>query len=161
MAKESIKELVNRMISGFLKDNGLELYNSEFRREGKDWYLRVYIDKVQLQGEEERYVSTEDCELVSRYLSDRLDEEDPISQNYILEVSSPGLDRQLFEPKDYERFTGSVVDVKLYQNQDGRKVFQGILKGLIDDSVIIEEEDGNERSFPLEQVAKTSLAVIF
>ena len=162
MAKESMKELVGRLTADFLADQGLELYNVEFRREGHDWYLRVYIDKLQKEQDgTDVYVSTDDCEKVSRYLSDRLDEEDPIQQNYILEVSSPGMDRQLFEKKDYERFAGRIVDVKLYRNFEGSKEFQGVLLGLRDGCVAIQPEDGAELSFTLEQVAKTSLAVIF
>ena len=119
MAKVRIKELLNDYLTEFLDENGLELYNSEFKKEGKERYLRVYIDKKAaglgsceggIGGE---YVSTEDCEKVSRVLSEYLDRDDPISGNYILEVSSPGLDRRLFEPKDYERFAGDIVDVKL------------------------------------------------
>ena len=126
MAKEHIKELVSKYLKGFLDENDLELYNSEFKKEGKDWYLRVYIDKK--NAEKDEYVGTDDCEKVSRFLSECLDKDDPIPQNYTLEVSSPGIDRQLFQVRDYERFTGDMVDVKLYKSIDGKKEFQGILK---------------------------------
>ena len=130
--------------------------------------MRIYIDKKDFGrkrdvacGTETEYVSTGDCEKVSRFLSECLDRDDPISQNYILEVSSPGLDRQLFKPADYERFEGSVVDVKLYRNHDGRKEFRGILRGLRAGHVEIETDDGEIYRFKVEDVAKTSLAVIF
>jgi ribosome maturation factor RimP len=160
MAKKQIKEIIAEILGDFLRENGLELYNTEFKKEGRDWYLRVFIDKIP-RGEEMEYVGTEDCELVSRYLSDRLDEEDPIEQNYFLEVSSPGLDRQLYEQKDYDRFTGELVDVKLYKSIEDRKEYQGILVGLIEGSVVIRDDDDKEMAFPLDKVAKTSLAVVF
>lgn len=160
MAKTQIKEIIADILRDFLRENGLELYNTEFRKEGKDWYLRVFIDKIP-EGEEMEYVGTEDCELVSRYLSDRLDEKDPIEQNYFLEVSSPGLDRQLFEQKDYDRFAGQLVDVKLYKSIENRKEYQGILVGAAGGNVVIRDDDGKEMAFPLDQVAKTSLAVVF
>lgn len=87
MAKKKIKELVEEISAGFMAENGLEIYNVEFIKEAKDWFLRVYIDKR--EGSEEEYVSTEDCEKVSRFLSEELDRLDPIEQNYYLEVSSP------------------------------------------------------------------------
>ena len=121
MAKEHIKELVSKYLKGFLDENDLELYNSEFKKEGKDWYLRVYIDKK--NAEKDEYVGTDDCEKVSRFLSECLDKDDPIPQNYTLEVSSPGIDRQLFQVRDYERFTGDMVDVKLYKSIEGKKEF--------------------------------------
>lgn len=168
MAKVQIKELLNEYLTDFLEENGLELYNSEFRKEGKNRCLRIHIDKKDFGrkrdvacGTETEYVSTGDCEKVSRFLSECLDRDDPISQNYILEVSSPGLDRQLFKPADYERFEGSVVDVKLYRNHDGRKEFRGILRGLRAGHVEIETDDGEIYRFKVEDVAKTSLAVIF
>ena len=77
MAKKKITEAVGEMLAGFLSEEGYELYNCEFVKEGRDWFLRVYVDRVS-QGE---YISTEDCEKVSRFLSDRLDEEDLIEQN--------------------------------------------------------------------------------
>ncbi len=165
--KERVTELVRDILSGFLGENGLELYHTDFRKEGKDWYLNVFIDIAESVREEnekngtERYVSTDDCELVSGYLSDRLDELDPIEQNYMLSVSSPGMDRELYEQKDFDRFTGELVDVKLYKSRDGMKEVRGVLKGLEDGNIVIEDEDGNERSFERKDVAKTCLAVVF
>ena len=123
MAKKKISELVKELTGDFLLENGLELYHCEFVKEGRDWFLRVYIDK----HDPDSYVSTDDCEMVSRFLSDRLDEEDPIAQNYYLEVSSPGMDRILYEPEHFEKFKGKQVEVKLYKAINGRKVFTGTL----------------------------------
>lgn len=159
MSKIRIKDLVNQILYDFLKENNLELYNTEFLKEGKTWYLRVYIDKIQRSEDEELYVDTEDCEKVSRYLSEKLDEKDPIQENYILEVSSPGIDRQLFEPKDFKRFKGNMVDLKLYSNYEGEKNIQGKLVDLVDDKIIL-DINGKLVEFPRKQVAKTNLSVI-
>ena len=167
MAKKKITEIVEEITADFLGQNELELYNSEFVKEGKDWFLRVYIDKLPKEGadgnvEEEKYVSTDDCESVSRFLSAELDRLDPIEQNYYLEVSSPGLDRALLKEKDFIRFCGHMVDISLYKAIDGKKAYQGTLKGLTDDNkIVITDEKGEEIEFPREQVAKTRLAVIF
>ena len=160
MAKKKITEIIEEITLDFLGENGLELYNSEFVKEGKDWFLRVYIDKVP-QGEEMQYVSTDDCEKVSRFLSAELDRLDPIEQNYYLEVSSPVMDRVLIADKHFERFAGHIVDINLYKAADGRKAYQGELVGRIDGKIIIKDEKGNQIEFPEEQVAKTRLAVIF
>lgn len=165
--KEKITDIVRDVLEGFLSENGLELYHTDFRKEGKDWYLNVFIDiaeEVRLENEkngEVRYVSTDDCELVSDYLSEKLDELDPIEQNYMLSVSSPGMDRELFEQKDFDRFEGELVDVRLYRAEDGQKEIQGTLIGLSDGVIRITDENGNERSFEQKDVAKTCLAVVF
>lgn len=166
MAKKKITEIVEEITADFLGQNGLELYNSEFVKEGKDWFLRVYIDKLPKEGAdgnvEEEYVSTDDCESVSRFLSAELDRLDPIEQNYYLEVSSPGLDRALLKEKDFIRFCGHMVDISLYKAVNGKKAYQGTLKGLTDDNkIVITDEKGEEIEFPREQVAKARLAVIF
>ena len=158
MAKVKVTALIEEITASFLDENGLELYNVEFLKEGRDWFLRVYIDKK--EGQEEEYVSTDDCEKVSRFLSEKLDEEDPIEQNYYLEVSSPGLDRQLLTPYHYERYAGKLVEVKLYKAVDGCKLYEGVLEGLRDGNVVITVDD-KEVMFPMDQVAKTNLAVVF
>lgn len=158
MAKINIKTLVAEVSTGFLAENNLELYNVEFQKEGRDWFLRVYIDKPEgIDG----YISTDDCELVSRFLSEKLDEKDPIEQNYYLEVSSPGMDRALITKDHYRRYAGQFVDVKLYSGINGKKAYHGILKGLEDNILRIEEENGNIAELPFDKVAKTNLTVIF
>ena len=122
--------------------------------------MRVYIDKTQ-EAQEAQYVSTDDCEKVSRFLSAELDRIDPIEQNYYLEVSSPGMDRALLRDKDFVRFAGEIVDISLYKAVDGRKAYQGRLVGIEDGKIILTDEQDNRIEFPREQVAKTKLAVIF
>ena len=157
MAKINIRTLVSEMSADFLAEHNLELYNVEFQKEGKDWFLRVYIDKS--EGTE-GYISTDDCELVSRFLSEKLDEADPIEQNYYLEVSSPGMDRALITEEHYRRYAGQLVDVKLYSGIGGKKTYQGILKGL-NENILTIEENGKTVKLPFDKVAKTNLAVIF
>jgi|GEM_PF-15910 len=154
--KDKIVDLVKQELSGFLEENGMELYHAEFKKEGAEWYLNVYIDVT-----EDRYVSTDDCEKVSEYLSARLDELDPIEQNYVLQVSSPGLDRELYEQKDFDRFAGELVDLRLYRPVDGSKDYTGTLVGLANGQITIKDEEGNELSFDKKDVAKTKLAVVF
>ncbi|MBR5730490.1 MAG: ribosome maturation factor RimP [Firmicutes bacterium] len=143
----------------FGRKNGYELSRCEFVKEAGTWYLRVYVDRLTEDGY--GWMTSDDCEIVSRYLSDRLDEEDPISQNYYLEVSSPGLDRPLISRKDFDRFTGSRVEIKLYEALDGKKHLEGELLGLKDGTVTIKDDDGKEISLPKEKAAKINLAVVF
>lgn len=157
MAKKKITEAVGEMLAGFLSEEGYELYNCEFVKEGRDWFLRVYVDRVS-QGE---YISTEDCEKVSRFLSDRLDEEDLIEQNYYLEVSSPGMDRPLLRPEHYERYAGSEVEIRLYKGKDGTKNIKGMLKGISEDIVTVVDHSDKEWKLQLSEIAKAKLAVIF
>jgi len=157
MAKIRIKELVSKELEEFLAKNGYELYNVEFVKEGRDWFLRVYIDRV---SDSEGGIGTDDCEKVSRYLSARLDELDPIEQNYYLEVSSPGLDRALLKESDYTRYAGRYVDVTLYQALNGKKAYFGKLEGLLDGNLVIIDEKENRIEIPMEKVSKTRLAVV-
>ena len=157
MAKKKITEAVGEMLAGFLSEEGYELYNCEFVKEGRAWFLRVYVDRVS-QGE---YISTEDCEKVSRFLSDRLDEEDLIEQNYYLEVSSPGMDRPLLKRSHYERYIGREVEIRLYKGKDGTKNIQGVLKDITGDDITVEDHDGREWKLQLSEIAKAKLAVIF
>lgn len=160
MAKKKVKDIVAEMLTDFLAENGLELFNVEFVKEGRDRYLRVYIDKPENPDGEDEYVNVEECELVSRFLSDKLDEEDPIAENYMLEVSSPGLDRPLIKEDDYRRYAGRPVEVSLYRSVDGRKQFCADLVGLNDGVVSFIDEKNEKFEIPFEQISKINLAVI-
>ena len=135
-------------------EKGLELVDLEFVKEGVNWYLRVYIDK-------DSGVNIDDCEAVSRALEVKLDEKDPIEQAYILEVSSPGIDRPLKKDADFVKYQGEIIDVKLYKAQDGSKQYQGRLLGLENGVLSIEEENGNVVKFEQKDIASVRLAVIF
>lgn len=156
--KKKISEYIAEWMTELEGPNGYELSRSEFVKEAGTWYLRVYADKLE-NGE---YVSmgSDDCEKISRFLSEKLDEEDPIEQNYYLEVSSPGLDRLLITDKDFERFKGEMIEVKLYKALDGQKEFVG---KLIDhkDGIVTIECDNKEIRLPRDSAAKINLAVIF
>lgn len=157
MAKKKITEIAAEMMSDFLAAEGYELYNIEFVKEGKDWFLRVYVDMASGEG----YIGTEDCEKVSRFLSEKLDEEDPIEQNYYLEVSSPGMDRPLLKREHYERYVGSEVEIRLYKGKDGSKNIQGVLESIEGETVTVTDHDNKKWELELSEIAKANLAVIF
>lgn len=160
MSKKKTTDIITGELSGFLEQEGYELYHLEMVKEAKDWFLRVYIDKKQT-SDEPAYISTDDCEKVSRYLSGRLDELDPIEQNYYLEVSSPGMDRQLITDDHYKRYIGSLVEVKLYKPYQGTKALEATLKAVSEGQLVLADKDGNEIVLPREQVAQTRLAINF
>jgi len=160
MAKKKIKDIIAELLEEILAENGYELYNVEFVKEVKDWFLRVYLDKLPL-GDEEQYISIDDCEKVSRYLSEKMDEIDLIEQNYYLEVSSAGLDRTLLFEKDYTKFAGKEVELTLYKAIEGKKVYSGQLVGLINNNIVVRDVDGKNIELPFEAVAKTKLVVVF
>lgn len=160
MAKKKVKDIVAELLVDFLAENNLELFNVEFIKEGRERFLHVYIDKPERSDGEDDYVDIEECEKVSRFLSDRLDEEDPIPENYMLEVSSPGLDRPLIKEDDYRRYAGRLVDVKLYKPIDGRKQFCVELAGIKDGIVSFIDEKKQKFEIPLEQISKINLSVI-
>jgi len=159
MAKKKIGDLISTWMDSFGKENGFELHRTEFVKEGSIWYLRVFVDKLTEDGYD--YMTSDDCETVSRYLSKCLDEADPIEQNYYLEVSSPGMDRPLISEKDYERFSGCLVDISLYKALEGRKTFSATLVNKVDGNVTVKDEKGIEINLPLESIAKINLAVVF
>ena len=159
MAKKKIGDYISEWMAEFGPENGYELSRCEFVKEAGTWYLRVYVDRLTEDGY--GWMTSDDCEIVSRYLSDRLDEADPISQNYYLEVSSPGLDRPLISDNDFARFAGSRVEIKLYEAMNGKKHLEGELIGLKDGIVTIKDDNNNELSLPREKAAKINLAVVF
>jgi ribosome maturation factor RimP len=151
-AKDIVK-LVEKLAMPVIEENGFEFVDAEFVKEGPNKYLRLYVDKP-------GGIAINDCEVVSRYLDERLSD-DITDEPYILEVSSPGIDRILKREHEYVKYSGKTVDVKLFKAVDGRKEFRGTLKGLVDDNVVICDDDGNEMSFPRKEVASTRLAVMF
>ncbi len=159
MSKITVKEIVTQLSREYLEEQGLELYDVEFIKEGKDWFLRVYIDKI--WEDQEEYISLDDCEKVSRFLSKKLDEEDPIAQNYYLEVSSPGMERALKTPKDYHKYKGRLIEVSLYEALEGKKKYEGVLQSFDGENIVIEDENKNEIMLPFDKVAKVKLKVVF
>lgn len=155
MAKVSNTEKkILPFLEPIVAERNLELVDLEFVKEGANWYLRVYIDK-------DGGVDIEDCEGISRELEARLDTEDPIEQAYILEVSSPGIDRPLKKESDFEKYRGEIIDIKMYKARDGQKQFQGELLGLENGIISIKDEENNIIAFEQKEVASVRLAVIF
>jgi ribosome maturation factor RimP len=192
MGKKKITDMVSELAGEYLAENGYELYNTEFVKEGRDWFLRIYIDKAAAaaageqaaeqddEAAEPAYISTDDCEKVSRFLSEKLDESDPIEQNYYLEVSSPGMDRPLITPEHYERYVGHEVEIKLYKAIDGVKNIAGTLESFDRESGALvvnspqitagkkgkksskkAEPESKRYELTLADIAKANLAVVF
>ena len=158
MAKEDVSAKVSGLLDAYLKEHGLGLYRIEYKKEGPDWVLRVYLDKP--AGSESEYVSIEECEEANRFLSDALDREDFIGRSYNLEVCSPGLDRELIKDEDYVRFAGRPVEVRTYEKICGSREHEGILVGKKDGVVTI--DNGNEEvAIPADKISRINLAVVF
>ena len=137
MAKrEEYESKVEAWLLPLLEKYKFELVDVEYVREAGLWYLRAYIDK-------EGGITVDDCEVVSRELGDWLDKEDFIADSYILEVSSPGLGRQLKKDKDFQRSLGEKVECKLYKAVDKQKEFEGILKDFTEETVTLAADSGD------------------
>lgn len=136
--KEEYESRTEKLLLPIVEQNGFELVDVEYVKEGGSWYLRAYIDKP-------GGITVDDCEIVSRSLSDLLDREDFIKDAYILEVSSPGLGRPLKKDKDFERSMGERVEIRLYRALDHRKEYEGLLKAYDKDTVTIDEGEGDIR----------------
>ncbi len=152
MQAKDIVKLAEELAMPIIEQNGFEFVDAEFVKEGPNKYLRVYVDK-------DGGITIDDCEIVSRYLDERLSD-DITDEPYILEVSSPGLDRVLKRDHEYMKYKGRTVDVKLFKALEGQKEFRGTLVGLEEDNVVITADDGRELSFPRRDVASTRLSVM-
>lgn len=143
MAKREIYEQkTEALLMPLMEKHQFELVDVEFVKEAGNWFLRAYIDKT-------GGITIDDCEIVSRELSDLLDEKDFIEEAYILEVSSPGLGRPLKKDKDFVRSLGESVEVRLFRAVEKQKEFTGILKAWDKDTVTLEFED--EAAFVIER----------
>ncbi len=151
--REDYEARTEKLLDPIASANGVEIYDVEYVKEGSDFYLRAYIDKP--DG-----VNIQDCENVSRALSEALDREDFIPDAYILEVSSPGLGRILKKDKHLAKSIGQDVEIKLFKPVDKVKEFSGRLERFDDVSVTITDESG-ERSFDRSHIALIRLALDF
>ena len=150
---KKVTEIVAELAAPVAAELGCELWDTEYVREAGQWFLRLYLDK-------DGGVDILDCENVSRRVSDLLDEADPIEGSYIFEVSSAGAERQLKRPSDFEKFLGSPVLLKTYQNRDGRKEFPGVLKEY-DGGAVVLEMGKQELRFEKNEVAMVRLRIVF
>ena len=137
-----------------IEKQGCTLWDVEYVKEAGTWYLRAYIDK-------EGGFTVDDCEMVSRRLSDWLDKEDFIDDSYILEVSSPGLGRPLKKERDFARSIGAEVEIRTYRMVEGRKEFTGVLEEYDSESVTVSYEDGTKQNFDRKEIALIRLAFDF
>ena len=152
--REIYEQKTEAILMPIVEEHGFELGDVEYVKEGGTWYLRAYIDKP-------GGINVDDCEVVSRRLSDILDEKDYIEEAYILEVSSPGLGRPLKKEKDFKRSLGEEVDVRTYRMIEKQKEFTGLLKDYDDATVTIEMEDGTLKTFEKSDIALIRLAFDF
>jgi ribosome maturation factor RimP len=161
MAKIDVVARVTELVVPLAAALGLELAEVEYRQEGRQMVLRLYIERDGDGG-----VTLEDCAAVSRELAEILEVEDFIQGNYNLEVSSPGLNRPLKKPSDYGRFAGRIVKIKTFEllpDDAGnmRKTFTGELLGLEEGIVRLKLNEGQTAGIPLGKVAKANLEVEF
>ena len=151
--KEEYEQKAEALLSPLVESNGFELVDVEYVKEAGNWYLRGYIDKP-------GGITVNDCETVSRAFSDRLDEDDFIEDSYIMEISSPGLDRPLKKEKDFARSIGKLVEIRTYRPIEKQKEFCGELTAYDNNSVTIDEE-GTPRTFDKKDIALVRLAIDF
>lgn len=155
MAKrEDYEAKTEALLEPIMEANNFELVDVEYVKEGANWYLRAYIDK-------EGGINIDDCELVSRALSDLLDQDDFIEDAYILEVSSPGLGRQLKKDKHFARCIGDEVEIKLYKAINKQKDFVGILDSFDSKTITIVLEDDTKMEIPRTDIAMVRLTLDF
>lgn len=130
--------LISELIEPTVQALGLELWGIEHIAQGKYSLLRIYIDKA------DTGVKIEDCEAVSHQVSALLDVEDPIKGEYTLEVSSPGMDRPLFKPEQFERFAGSEINLRLRKPIDGRRKYKGVIEKVDGETITLRLEEGEQ-----------------
>lgn len=149
-----VTEKVEQLVAPILEKDGFELVEVEYKKEGQNWFLRIFMDH------EGKPIDLDDCSRISEQVSDVLDREDPIPGAYILEISSPGAERPLKKQKDFERAIGKNVHVSTYEPIDGKKAFEGILE-LVEADHINVNDNGHVIQIPHSKVAKARLAIVF
>ena len=152
--REEYEMKTEALLQPIVDERGFELVDVEYVKEGSNWYLRAFVDKP-------GGITINDLESVSRKLSDLLDEEDFISDPYILEVSSPGLGRPLKKDKDFDRSIGEEIEIHLYRAIDGNKQYVGLLKAYNKDTLTIEDESGSEINIDRVNVSLVRLTIDF
>jgi ribosome maturation factor RimP len=146
-----VTERVKALVRGYLDDNGIELVDIVYRREQGGMVLRLLADTP--QG-----ITIDECEALNNYLSETLDKEDVIQEHYTIEVSSPGLDRQLKTDRDFERIIGKDIEVTTYEKIDEKKAHTGRLIGMDKEKIVI-ESDGVSTVIPRRSIAVARLKI--
>ena len=162
--REEYEARAEKMLEPLMEENGFELVDVEYVKEAGQWYLRAYVDK-------EGGITLDDCELVNRAWSDMMDKDDFISEAYVLEVSSPGLGRQLKKDKDFKRSIGEEVDVHFYQGRklpvgrNGKEVsvkeLTGVLLAYTPDTITVETEFSPEDEIMRKEISSVKLTINF
>jgi ribosome maturation factor RimP len=153
--KERVTDIVEKLALPITENVGVELVDVEYKKEGSSWFLRVFIDKP--DG-----VDIDDCSRVSEQLSDQLDIVDPISNPYFLEVSSPGAERPLKKPADFQKAIGKPVHISMYEPVDGQKAVEGLLTNYDESSLEVEYTLKTVKKkivIPTERIAQARLSV--
>ncbi len=145
-----VVDQVEKIAVPLLQELDLELVDVEYKKEGPNWFLRVFIDGI------EKPVDLDDCAKASEQLSIALDQNDPIPGNYYLEVSSPGAERPLKKESDYQKAIGKTVHVSTYEPIDGQRSFEGILEEVTPDLIVVKSQ-----SIPRNKIANARLSVVF
>ncbi|MUT66394.1 ribosome maturation factor RimP [Paenibacillus sp. NEAU-GSW1] len=153
MSTSRIKSVVEEMVTPFLSSNGFELVDIEYVKEGSNFFLRVFVDK-------EGGIDIDECGRISEYLSEQLDKNDPVSDAYFLEVSSPGAERPLKKPEDVRKAVGKHVYITTYEPIDGSKEFEGQLLSFDGEQVQV-KVGKKEHAIPYAKVASARLAIVF
>ena len=147
-----IEDLVNEILPA-----ELEIVDTEYVKEGGEYYLRIFLDRKA----EDESLSMTDCHKATTIINEMLDEKDPIENQYILEVSSPGLDRTLKKDRDFVREKGKQVELKLYKTMNGRKEYDGELIGLNEEGLVEIKDRENILAFDRKDVAIIRLKIEF
>lgn len=154
---KNVSRIVEQLAEPIVRELHLELVEVEYKKEGPNWYLRVFIDA-------DKGVNLDDCEAVSEKLSEVLDDVDPIKEAYFLEVSSPGAERPLKKEEDVKKAVGKGVYVTTYEPIDGQKAFEGVLVSFEDATLVIEGKNKTRTvtyTVPYAKVANARLSILF
>lgn len=152
MQRDSIAERIDKIAAGAARESGVEFLYSEIGGSKRNMTVRIYIDKP-------GGVTIEDCSTVSRAIEAVVDVEDFIPSAYVLEVSSPGLERRLFSLEDFEKFVGKKAKVKLSEAIDGQANFNGKIVGVEDSTITFEDKTNGLVQIPFDRIAKANLKV--
>lgn len=149
----NIEDTVRNIVTPLIEHAGFELVDLEYVKEGSEWVLRLYIDH-------ENGIDHGACQTVSNLVGDELDKADPIPHSYLLEVSSPGIERPLRTSKDFNRFSGEKIYIKLFAPKNGQKEYTGELLGMEEDQIAL-MADETKLLFSMDEIAKARLVVDF
>lgn len=153
MSTSKIKTVVEEMVQPYLNSNGFELVDIEYVKEGSNYFLRIFVDK-------EGGIDIDDCGRISEFVSEQLDKNDPITDAYFLEVSSPGAERPLKKQEDVKKAVGKHVFITTYEPIGGAKEFEGLLLSFDGENVVV-QAGKKEHTIPYEKVASARLAIVF